>query len=837
MSHLKKSDRLSDFKSLIDLKTSYQRLDRWRFKLETPVVKPTDAAGRPPPMRPGKRPRYGPGYSDDNTLKAYPGLAEAYPRGLCQVWLEPSEPGVRPYQICRVSGLPKFGSETGFDEDTDIACDNLVGDKSTATQAVVARKANGKFVVLGAFKLDSQLFLVGGSKTMHRVVRADHISEDLDTTESLQGFKMPLVREIFEAVERQMTPAFMELLLKHSVSGEYEDGKHFVPGDHQIVFFTIINRETGQELNMLEGYRILQEAGVATIDYSLTNLGDLDLDQLRCGHGQEGYVISYLDSDQKVVARIKFKTWWYVMLRILRTLILNDRSFFTNYKAKLKRRLLERNQWMRLPSGYLLIYHQLLTEFCQWFLHKGYDRAVVDISPGMESLGMATVYQQFIEETATNDLFDQPSRELAKRGLTEAQFEPDLVMDSQRQVVLVQLPMGGGKNTIAQKVAELLPRTAVLDQDSFVARYGKRAGKHCLVEFNRLLGDPKYQNIILARCNLNLSQYRSYAQAALDSGWHVKLLCARELYSTDYTARTGLFNSCACSVLKRTGHPSFDRLSPSKRVQLVMSAISLIMPEPLPAGIEVVMVDYVDPSQLHLISAQMETSFLDYLGSGVGYDIVERPIDHLTLDPKVEVRWSVERLAQKWIEAMGRTPLEPTSEPTSEPAPEPTPVPGPGAAQGGGKRSREPLFVSVDFQHHEEVRTQLRELVHRLHPSLDPKATKEWLQHVTLAHRNSAKTSHAKTLLDQAAAMEGKEVTVRVSHLGWAPNQAVLKVGLTLTSTGESLDHMVVSGCPHITGYLPKAMRPFKSVELLQKRRLTLLECDLSFKNTIKVHY
>jgi len=209
----------SNGKQLIKEKVFTYEINGVPITIITPIVQSTNSIGIVK--------RYG-AVSDDNTYNFYPKLVSNAIIGIDG-------------QKIRVHGFKKFSSKNSVDEDTDIACTNLydIDAVKSADSALITEKANGKFVVFTAFVHNGIKYLFGGTKTVHRIVRLSHIMEDImiclinskweKETSLIYGVCLSFATFYNALSDSEKDDTFDNVLSKSYITGEYEDGMHFIP--------------------------------------------------------------------------------------------------------------------------------------------------------------------------------------------------------------------------------------------------------------------------------------------------------------------------------------------------------------------------------------------------------------------------------------------------------------------------------------------------------------------------------------------------------------------------------------------------------------------------------
>lgn len=769
-------------KKLVYVKEASYTLSGYRFVISTPEVVSTDSTGIVPIKR-----YHG---SDDNTFNHYPQLASLVPRGLSFVRVYRGTAKSTVFDGS-VRGFRKFTSLHDGDEDTDIACGGLIDPEKikAADSAVLTTKANGKFVVMTLFELGDELYLFGGSKSVHRAVRFDHMMTDLNAVEHQHKGNLNLLRGIFTAFRDNIASGVdrdkLIMLMKNNyITGEYEDGKHLVPltdGKPVIKWFGVISKSSGDEIDIVDALKNLAACGLSTVEYEVLKPSEVDRALLRWGRMMEGRVIHWC-KDGKSIEMEKFKSWWYIVLRVLRTLILNKKdTFFSNYKLYIKERLKERNKdFMKLPDATLKKWYELCVRFTEWFISKGYKPHHVDIEE--ESRGMGTIYQEFIAENpdVNDDIHDEI--EPVPSASASDSSESATTETSDRLVVIVQGIPGIGKNTVALEVAKRLSLpTFLIDQDSFVRKYGKSAGAECLKVYEAYLLKATSGVVMVLRNNADVSQYGKYVDAARMAGWKTLIIEATDVFCHPAL----LFNVCSNTVLERACHPSFDKLPDAKKIQVVISFLSILSTAPRPvAGRQAMYVKEVRWLKDFALPSDVLESYSAYFSSGIGFAIPERPLKDIKLIERAtsrSCRRSIDDVAEDMTMLINEC-LRSESV-TIEAASE-----------------KEPLYIALALSNDDIV--TLRGIV-----PLESATGIEFLSHVTLMHSNSLKDTTAD-LWKKLKSMKGSYIKVTVDRLYYAKETAIFGVKLEDPS-------IVQSGSPHITGKLPKGVKPVTSLALM----------------------
>ncbi|MES1917074.1 MAG: hypothetical protein MHM6MM_008834, partial [Cercozoa sp. M6MM] len=341
-----------------------------------------------------------------------------------------------------------FGG-SALDEDSHVATEGLyqLTDLSNASRVIVTEKANGKAAWLTMFRFRRRVFVFGGSKSDHHVIPMDSFDTYVDRIGD-KSYAKPILRcfhRQFRRLSEQHKLEFMARLIGtddrcgDTLCGEYEDGMHMVPlaqGQSPVLrFFGFVKKRGAVDIgdpnetlceDAVRALEYLRQLGFEVIRVVVRTPEDMRRHKmrLRTGRGLEGFVLHWQcevpdhPGRFRTVAVEKFKTWWYVIVRVIRQFLLDKNQHGSNWESKMLRRFLARNEgFLHLPEGMLKLWLDLGLRFVDWFVQKhGWAQVgMVGISEGCT--GMATMWARYIEETGLDDDFDLPEEEVQKRGL------------------------------------------------------------------------------------------------------------------------------------------------------------------------------------------------------------------------------------------------------------------------------------------------------------------------------------------------------------------------------------------------------------------------------------
>lgn len=756
---------------------------------------------------------------DDATYLENPELVCLVPRSYSVITYTDEDDNER--IITRTMGLPKFGAlldlENGrsdaMDEDNDsTALTGLSAEdmKKKAISVIEMEKGNGKFCLISAFQNNDNHFIVVGSKGVHKLIPMRKVVNEPNVEyhlpETNPSFMTGLIGEIYDAFKIQYNPSKHSGLIEHlfdghALVGEFTDGKHMIPlkkGEKPYIeFFGISNNDpkpsdlTG---DILQNIKILEDNGLRVLNYKEVTIDKhFKANNGRYGRNIEGRVDYYLNANGLVVGMAKYKTFWYILIRMLRQIILNGEP--SNYKKRIMKTIIARNSFLHFPQGYLSIWYDLLCRFTDWFVSKGYDKNAVGIQDN--SIGMGNLWAQFLEENpVVSDEHLPPLEEMKKRGVPEdTTFK--ITFENKLVVILQGIP-GIGKNAIADYLAKILrKRVSVLDQDRYAHLGKKVASQKCRDVFKELLGSGDYDVIILARNNAITFQYTTYLDMAQDALWKTVVVRPEEV---DTSHRDELIAVCIQSVLERDDHPTMNG-TPEKRLEIV-SLFSNWLKSEIPQV----------SSTIHFVDT------LSYLKESTEFDPkietqISQAIEKGTPLPVVNGTENFRRTIKDIASSLNDI----IEKHISEPVPDFTPI----------KEDQEPLYYGLfpPSEMKEWLKTVIKEM-----DSFSKKTARIYIKHLTLMHKNG-KTDNPK-LWDMLKKMVADDETLKLEIYGYVvrDKDTIVILARVKDMNGEDKSsEYVFSGFPHITGVLPKQTPAYESVNILKG----LLKEDRTYENEV----
>ena len=265
----------------------------------------------------------GKGGSDDEIYSTNSFIRENLPRGLAYL-ISPDG-----YAIKVINGLSKF---TGHEDDTSELGNShkfFSHNPSDATLLLVTEKANGESCHIAFIVIDGQLYITGGSKNVHLIVRVGH-PEDLEMYTNIRfSYAVQMMRafmEKFASLDEQKQTALVENMIHDKLTAifEYEDPEHMhiVPLLARCLkFITFTTGTTKCVDNPIETLKFATAVGLDTIWWFTHPVAELEtLQQAILEENRfltEGCVIYYM-IENYVIGLVKMKNGFYIISRAIR---------------------------------------------------------------------------------------------------------------------------------------------------------------------------------------------------------------------------------------------------------------------------------------------------------------------------------------------------------------------------------------------------------------------------------------------------------------------------------------------------------------------------------------
>ena len=386
------------------------------------------------------------GKPDDDLLLEFPILQLICPRSLSVAIFFQSGSTDIVELISRTQNFNKFFAKQGAEDDDALALANKNGelenplnpinhDASGVLRAVLTAKANGKQMTINGTILNGDVYVIGGSKNTHYTYKlCATLAEQMEQIKSIKDDEICYsIFTLFFEHWFSMTPEQQTILKDiwmagYSLAGELEDGAHMTctpSGKEQLTFFGIVkssfenaNADGEQEkslcVEITEALEILKSLGFNTVYHKIIETPE-ELSETRTNarfmSGSEGIVFHYqklsVSADGKQIwityAFEKFKTFWYVFLRMWRELLTRLHKEHEKEPVTLEIVLQKLNKciddrdrgWMCLPEIFKVFWKNLLGESSTWFFKNAIPVERLSFLKG-KNCGMATIWKEFL---------------------------------------------------------------------------------------------------------------------------------------------------------------------------------------------------------------------------------------------------------------------------------------------------------------------------------------------------------------------------------------------------------------------------------------------------------
>ena len=770
---------------LIFVKTSNHK-DPINYHINTFTVNACDEYGN---VLKGSRAHHTP---DDNTYQCYPKLQKLVPR--CFSIIE-----VTNTAHFTLRGIPKFSAANSDEEDDGVSSVVLLADKNKATKAIVTEKANGKAFVATAIIFEGNKYWFGGSKNVHRLIRFGN--------EIIKDGSNNLISDMFMCFNTCNNLDKLHDYLfanKLTICGEYVDGKHIVYTDVPYIrWFGFSSNEINSKylcVNIRDSLDLVTSLGLVPVNY--TTYDDIStIPDLRVGKNSEGYVVHWLDNQNETIAMEKVKTYWYVIIRCLRQILLSNKfKSQSTLIDRISKTLFARNDsFMHLPMKTLKQWFDICCHFTQWFISNDFSNEMLNFSDsaGLSSdtkeAGMAFMWKRFMDESQYDDTFigALTSKTTITTSLSRDDFTYSLQIGEKKAwglCVFVQGVPGLGKNYICEMVRTNLETKniscVVVDQDTFVKpdtfdTNGKKTdtnGKKTDtsgVDFRKhlygLMSNQMVKVILVARNCATKNQYDDIAKQAQQYRWKTLLVESADFAKPEFVL------TCAHTILTRKNHPTFDKLSHQKRLEIMQFFLKCLAEKNRSQFL-----DKIEP--LNWMNTKTCHTKID----------VGDPKSILNSVNSNEYRQSSSSL----VKSMTTIVLD------NFPAETP-----------------DPTYISLDIDKKDKEMLILKatQLLTTTYGDIDTdtymKTMISYCSHVTFMHINNKKENETlwSEIVDFAKKNLHGEFNIKVIDANVTTDGVVFSVELD-----DTIKHLVKSGYPHITGILVKTKKPNESINILK---------------------
>eukprot|EP01125_Pyxidicula_operculata_P016634 TRINITY_DN5757_c0_g3_i2.p1 TRINITY_DN5757_c0_g3~~TRINITY_DN5757_c0_g3_i2.p1 ORF type:complete len:568 (+),score=125.94 TRINITY_DN5757_c0_g3_i2:2052-3755(+) len=317
-----------------------------------------------------------------------------------------------------LKGLPKFTGGMGDDDDTDLYSKDswkkfFIKDPAQSRTLVITNKENGSAGHITAFRVDSQYFIVGGSKNVHLLVRN---RKDLSKYHERSNVDVALkvlhaFFDQFEGLSPEKQQKLLSYLDENRVTACFEmldpEEQHIEPLDHLkrpiLKFITFCKsllcypeterqklKKSNNSLceNPCVALKKAHELGLTPIEYDTIEVSPASIEKvqtsIRSSKGTEGKVLYFLDVDGNVIGILKKKSVWYIAIRCIREkmkmyISSGDKGLVDTSKvlpAKIKNRILEIKRWLSLSEETVNAWTSLGTGLNAWIYIKLKEKAL-----------------------------------------------------------------------------------------------------------------------------------------------------------------------------------------------------------------------------------------------------------------------------------------------------------------------------------------------------------------------------------------------------------------------------------------------------------------------------
>lgn len=346
---------------------------------------------------------------DDNIYLKHPEIVTICPRSLSITYIFKNGVFVKTVRICN---FQKFFANNKNEEDEQpdggfYVDENAVDDEDViGTRFIWTEKANGKQFTFKIIELDGHRFLLGGSKARHIPVLITENPEIKTHHNLIVCIVRLFIAEWFKMSEAKQND-LVRICKTFSLCGEYLDGKHFIAEDKpKLVFFGLCEPHK-PACDMFKAIGIFDSLGLKTVQCEIMNFEELNKkrDAARYSVNSEGGVIHYqklIDGEFVVIKMEKFKTYWYILLRMLREYMKNYQNVDGVRAITFEKKICTaRQSFMNITDEFAQFWIKLTGEFIKWFDENS---NVKDLDFNGD-FGFAEVWDKFMSQTGISDEF------------------------------------------------------------------------------------------------------------------------------------------------------------------------------------------------------------------------------------------------------------------------------------------------------------------------------------------------------------------------------------------------------------------------------------------------
>lgn len=449
--------------------------------------------------------------------------------------------------VTDLTGPCKFSGKDSRDDDdgSEVVLFSMKRAEKWATEnfcsIIQTTKANGKFVICKLFLHKGEVYLLFGSKNVHRTVKLSSLSTFLQEEEDLSDILEALGHDILRCQDSLLQ------LMEHFTSGnwtlvgELEDGMHFTPGDNTVAWIGLFR--DGVSVSNHETIQMLNANGLRTVSSEIVYVPGDSIDKFhlafllaRCSQGEgDVLVIRNVVTGEEMLC--KSKSTSYICKRMARE---KWKGSPTKFFSGLMNRFVETSDYHGLGTEASIRFTRLLFDFVIWMgITKGYPAAALDHQPvvatrGVLPNGFNNYWQEFLTETGTMEISFTPE-DFGGFNQVEYLSAPQLDVFSYHlpgKCLFMQAIQGSGKSTVANSLQNVVR----IEQDMC---WGCTKVAQFQLMWHLLHG----RDVVVSRCNVNPKQYQAYLKITMDIG-------AQVLFSTSNDTRSPLYLVTALAGVK-----------------------------------------------------------------------------------------------------------------------------------------------------------------------------------------------------------------------------------------------------------------------------------------------
>jgi hypothetical protein len=442
--------------------------------------------------------------------------------------------------VTDLTGPCKFSGKDSRDDDdgSDVVLFSMKMAETWATEnnctIIQTSKANGKFVICKLFLHEGEVYLVFGSKNIHRTVKLSSLSTFLEEDADLSDILKALGHDIIRCQDSLLQ------LMDHFTSGnwtlvgELEDGLHFTPGDNTVAWISLFR--DGVSVSNHETIQMMNAIGLRTVSSEVVFVPGDSIDKFhrafilaRCSQGEgDVLVIRNVLTGEDMLC--KSKSTSYICKRMARE---KWKGTPAKFFSGLMNRFVEASDYHGLGTDASIRFTRLLFDFVIWMgITKGYPASVLDHQPviatrGVLPNGFNNYWQEFLTDTGTTEISFSPE-DFCEFNKVEYMNAPQLEVFSHHlpgKCLFMQAIQGSGKSTVANSLRNVVR----VEQDMC---WGCTKVAQFQLMWHLLHG----RDVVVSRCNVNPKQYQAYLKIAMDIGAQVFFAASNDTSSPLYLA-------------------------------------------------------------------------------------------------------------------------------------------------------------------------------------------------------------------------------------------------------------------------------------------------------------